>query len=356
MLSREFDYELPESLIVQAPPTRREDARLLVLRPGSGGNPAIEHRGIRDLPSMFGSGDVLVVNETKVFPARLRLRKAGTGGAVEALLVREEAPGTWEAMLRPSGRLKAGLEFVPAPEPQAAPVMRLGGGGAGRWTLTELMPGIIARLMEEVGEMPLPPYIARPGGDSAMAALDRERYQTVYARVPGSIAAPTAGLHFTPALMAEAEARGVVIARVVLHIGPGTFKLIRADDTDSHVMDPERFEMPRETVAAVAAARAAGKRVIPVGTSSVRVLETVGARLLAGERGPFSGEATLFIQPGHSFAFGNGMLTNFHLPRSAPYAMTAAMAGLGNLRAAYRAAIEEEYRFLSYGDAMLILR
>ena len=312
---------------------------------------------------MVGPGDVLVINETMVFPARLRLRKAATGGAIEALLVREVSAGRWEAMLRPSGRLKAGMEFVPAQErgsagePGSAPVMRLeGGGGPGGWSLVELEPGVAARLMEEAGEMPLPPYIDRPPGDAGKAALDRERYQTVYARVGGSIAAPTAGLHFTPALMAGVEARGAAIARVVLHIGPGTFRLIRAEDADSHVMDPERFEMTREAAEAVAGARAAGRRVIPVGTSCVRVLETVGARLMAGERGPFSGEAGLFIQPGHAFVFGDGMLTNFHLPRSAPYAMTAAMAGLDNLRAAYRAAIEARYRFLSYGDAMLILR
>src|SRR6059036_3063782 len=254
----DLDYVLPLELVAQEPPAERTDARLLVLDRGSG---LVRHAGIGDLPRLLRPDDLLVLNDTRVIPARVRGRRP-SGGRLELLLVRplgEE--GEWEALVR--GTPRAG-ERVHLPEGYGEWVAALGDGG---WRLRLAVDGPVLAWLERVGEVPLPPYISRPGGPTA---ADRERYQTVYARVPGAVAAPTAGLHFTPALLAEAEARGVAIARVVLHVGPGTFRPVTAADPAEHVLDPEAYEIPPAAAQALRAARAAGGRVIAVGTTVVR--------------------------------------------------------------------------------------
>ncbi len=340
----ELDYHLPRERIAQEPATRRDDARLLHLDRATG---RMAHRIFRDLPSILGAEDVLVLNESAVIPARVDLTKP-TGGAVEALFLRALGDGAWEALLRPSGRLAPGT------------VLRHGGVALvaeartvpGRWRLRPAGEGAIEDLLVRAGRVPLPPYIRRQG-DAGVARADRERYQTIYAARPGSVAAPTAGLHFTPALLAAVAARVAGVARVALHVGPGTFRPVTAARVEDHRMDPEAFTVPPEALAVMRRARAAGRRIVAAGTTSVRVLETLGANGLGGE-GEVAGETALFITPGFRFRLTGAMLTNFHHPRSTPYCLVAALAGLDRIRRAYAEGLARGYRFLSYGDAMLI--
>jgi S-adenosylmethionine:tRNA ribosyltransferase-isomerase len=343
----DFDYELPEELIAQAPAERRDGARLLVLARGTG---KVAHRDIGDLPALLREGDLLVVNDTKVLPARLFGRRT-TGGKVEALLL-EPSPadgeGCWSAMVRAGGSLQPGEDVD-----MGAGALRLVAPlGSGRWVV-RAAGGDLDALMEAAGKLPLPPYIRRDVEDER-DAMDRVRYQTVFARRPGAIAAPTAGLHLTEELLETLAAGGVGLARVTLHVGVGTFLPIRSDDLDAHDMHEERYEIGTEAAAAIRAARSEGRRIVAVGTTTVRTLEAAAAASPDGL--PQAGDARtdLFIRPGHRFRCVDALLTNFHLPRSTLLCLVSALAGRERVLAAYREAVRERYRFYSYGDAMLI--
>ncbi len=338
-----FDYELPPERIAQRPAEPREAARLLVLDRSSG---ALAHAGVAGLPGWLRAGDLLVVNATRVLPARLRGAKR-SGGRAEALLLGpvRSTPGHWRALLRCRGRLRPGLVF------------RFGDGAAAfDAELCALHEDgeVELRIAAEIdpyraGEPPLPPYIRRPAHDQA----DDARYQTVFARVPGAVAAPTAGLHLGSALLAQLAAAGIERADVVLHVGPGTFRPLGPEALARGTLHAERFELPEATADEIARTRARGGRVIAVGTTTTRVLEACaapGRRVTAGH-----GETDLFLRPGSQFSVVDALLTNFHLPRSSLLLLVSAFAGRELVFAAYREAIEQGYRFYSYGDAMLIL-
>jgi S-adenosylmethionine:tRNA ribosyltransferase-isomerase len=335
MRIEDLDYALPPELIAQEPAAKRTAARLLVLA-----GDALGHRTVADLPSLLRPGDLLVLNDARVIPARVHGRRP-TGGRLELLLL-EDTGGEWEAIVRGAPRVG---EVVHLPDGRGTWNASLGDG---RWRLALDVGGDVLAWLDRVGEVPLPPYIERPGGPSA---ADRERYQTTFARVPGAVAAPTAGLHFTPALLSALEAAGVGQATVTLHVGPGTFMPIRGGDLAAYTMAPERYVVPEETVARIAATRAAGGRIVAVGTTTVRTLESAAAD---GTLRSGAGAAALFIRPGHRFQVVDALLTNFHLPRTPLLALVAALTGWERLRAAYDVAVRERYRFYSYGDAMLI--
>jgi len=316
---------------------------LLLLRRDTG---RLEHRFFRELPELLRPGDLLVLNRSRVFPARLLGRRPG-GGSAELLLVRQRAAELWEALVRPGRRLRPGTTITIAPDFAA----RIEDGALrAPLRLVRLLAGADGAdaALERHGHVPLPPYIRRADTDA-----DRERYQTVFSREPGSVAAPTAGLHFTPALLERLAARGVETTTVLLHVGPGTFRPVEVADVREHRVDPERFTIPGEAATAVNRARAAGRRVIAVGTTSTRTLEAAtgdDARLNAGD-----GETALVIVPGHSFRALDGLLTNFHLPRSSLLLLVSAFAGRERVLGAYHEAVRSGYRFYSYGDAMLVL-
>jgi S-adenosylmethionine:tRNA ribosyltransferase-isomerase len=334
----DLDYVLPEELIAQEPAPSRAAARLLVAERER----APRHEAVRDLPALLRAGDLLVLNDTRVVPARVRGRRP-SGGRLELLFVRPAGKDEWEALVRGTPRVG---EHVHLPEASGAWTAALGDG---LWRLRVETGGAVLDWLERVGEVPLPPYVRRPQGPTA---TDRERYQTVFAAVPGAVAAPTAGLHFTAELLAALEAAGVATARVTLHVGPATFQPLREDDLDRVRLGPERWRVPAETAARVGATRAAGGRVVAVGTTTVRTLESAAdpeGVLRAGV-----GETTLFIRPGHRFRCVDGLLTNFHLPRSPLLALVAAFAGWERVRALYEEAVARRYRFYSFGDAMLL--
>ncbi len=337
---------MPDALIAREPAARREAARLLVVGAGD----ALEHRTFADFPSLLRAGDVLVINETRVVRARLQATRE-RGGRAELLLLRPRAHAAfdpfareWLALVRPGRKLRAGAR------------LHIGDAGA---TIVEVLadgPRVVrfddgvdvAVLLEARGEVPLPPYVG--DGDAARA----ERYQTVFARVPGSIAAPTASLHFTHGVLDAIRARGVAVAPLVLDVGIGTFRPMTGATVDEHVMHAERYAIPAETAAAIAAAKHDGRRVIAAGTTVLRALEGAalhGGRLHAGE-----GETDLFVTPGFAFRVVDALLTNFHLPRSTLLVLVSAFAGYGRVRRAYQAAIEHQYRFFSFGDAMFVER
>lgn len=338
MRIEDLDYALPPELIAQEPAAERTAARLLVVSRDGGG---LAHHAVADLPALLRRGDLLVLNDARVVPARVRARRP-TGGRLEVLLVEEDATGEWEALVR--GAPREG-ELVHFTEGQGRWTANLGDG---RWRLRLDVGLPVFDWLDRVGDVPLPPYIHRPDGPSP---VDRERYQTTFARVPGAVAAPTAGLHFTPALLAALDVAGVAHASLTLHVGPGTFLPIRNGDLDGYTMAAERFDIPEQTVTRIAATRAAGGRVVAVGTTTVRALESAaaGGVLAAGP-----GAATLFVRPGHRFAVVDALLTNFHLPRTPLLALVASLTGWERLRAAYDVAVRERYRFYSFGDAMLI--
>jgi S-adenosylmethionine:tRNA ribosyltransferase-isomerase len=342
-----FDYELPEKLIAQHPALRREESRLLVVRVGTG---ELSHHHFRDLPSLLEPGDLIVRNDTKVLPARVTGSRMKTGGKWEGLFLAEPTPGTWEMLAQTRGYPDAGEVFVTESRLQ----LTLTGRTPDRhWLMTPSIPGTPAELLLTHGTMPLPPYIRKGRSEKA----DRERYQTIYAEHPGSVAAPTAGLHFTPELFAELAARGIPSANVTLHVGLGTFAMVKASDPTQHQLHPEWCEVPSATVDAIHAA----KRVIAVGTTSTRTLETASVR--AGSVSdrvtdiiqPFQGESALYIHPPYEFRVVDGLITNFHLPKTTLLLLVQALTGPELLQKAYQEAIREEYRFFSYGDAMLVL-
>jgi len=343
----EYDYELPPERIARKPAEPRDAARLLVLDPSSGRR---EHRVFRDLPEYLSPGDLLVLNETRVLPRRILGRRV-TGGSVEALLVAPAPGGGWRAFVRARRPLEEG-ERIPFEEGalEARVLARRGGGEA---VLAFEREDEVERVLGDVGRAPLPPYVRRSRAEDGLRELDLGRYQTVYARDPGAIAAPTAGLHFTADLLGTLEANGVGIARVTLHVGPGTFLPVRSDPISSHRLEPERYRIDAAAAASIERARAASKRVFAVGTTVVRALE--GAALADGSVSAGEGETSLFVRPPFRFRVVSSLLTNFHLPRSTLLMLVAAFAGRERLLEAYREAVERGYRFYSYGDAMLIV-
>jgi S-adenosylmethionine:tRNA ribosyltransferase-isomerase len=338
--AEDFDFALPDELIAQEPAPRRRDARLLHL-PRSG---APRHLGFADLPELLRSGDLLVLNETRVLPARLRLRRE-SGGAVEAFLVRPSTDGEWLAMLRPSRRLSVGETLEGEGGGFALEIRAL--GDAPR---VAFLGGDAAAILDAHGDVPLPPYIHRP-----TTAADRERYQTVFARVPGAVAAPTAGLHFDEALLADLAGRGVEVARLVLHVGPGTFRPLPDDaDLATHGLDFERYEVPASSAARLLEARGAGRRIVAVGTTVVRSLESWA--LAGSPAAGIAGETDLFVRPPFPFRVVDALVTNFHLPKSSLLCLVSAFVGRERILAVYGEAVRERYRFYSYGDATFLER
>jgi S-adenosylmethionine:tRNA ribosyltransferase-isomerase len=340
-----FDYELSQERIAQEPAEPRDASRLLVLDRGRHG---WEDARFSDLPRWLRAGDCVVVNESRVIPARLLGLLEGEDTAVELLMVRALEGMRWEALVRPGRRLQVGARVSLAHG--AARVTVLDRRAEGVRVVEIEAPWPMKELLERHGRPPLPPYIAR---HDAPKPEDWERYQTVYARPPGSIAAPTAGLHFTPALLERLAAAGVEIHPITLHVGPGTFRPIRTAAVEAHRLAPETAEVPAATAEAVNRARAEGRRVMAVGTTATRTLEW--ASDATGVVQGRSGEADLFICPGHRFRVVDALVTNFHLPRSSLLVLVSALAGRELILAAYAHAVAEGYRFYSYGDAMLIL-
>jgi S-adenosylmethionine:tRNA ribosyltransferase-isomerase len=336
----DFDFELPEAAIARHPGARRDASRLMVLDRARAG---VEHRTFADLPALLSPGDLVVANDTRVLPARLEATKVATGGRVELLLV-EPVDGDerrWRAMVGASKPVRPGAVLRVGDDAELEVVAAEGEG-----FVVVALPEDAATLTARHGRLPLPPYLGR---DAEPA--DTDRYQTIFARGPErSVAAPTAGLHFTPEVLAGLEARGVGFATVTLHVGPGTFLPVRTDDVTEHRMHAERFHVDAATAARVEATRAAGGRVVAVGTTVTRVLETLGRPLREAE-----GSTDAFLRPGHAFTGIDALITNFHLPRSTLIMLVAALAGRERVLEAYRTAVAEGYRFFSYGDAMLIL-
>jgi S-adenosylmethionine:tRNA ribosyltransferase-isomerase len=342
-----FDYVLPAGLIAQVPTPDREAARLLVLDRDTG---AVAHSTIRELPRHLGPGDVLVVNNTKVFPARLLGRRVPSGGAVECLLLARLDDERWEALVHPGQKLRPGGRILFERGGHALEGEVLERRFFGRRVIRlRAEPGLgVDESIDLIGHVPLPPYIHR-----ADDAMDRERYQTVFAGPLGSVAAPTAGLHLTAALLDRLATRGVERAEITLHVGYGTFKPVRVEQVEVHRVDAERFAIPDAAARAINTALGEGRRVVAVGTTTTRALESAVAA--NGRLAPGAGETDLFIHPGFAFRVIGGLLTNFHLPRSSLLMLVCAFAGRERVLAAYREAVEQAYRFYSYGDAMLIL-
>lgn len=353
----DLDFDLPDCLIAQSPPPRREDARLLVVdRRAHAGGTGFMDRGVCDLPDLLRSGDLLVLNDTRVIPGKLLLARQ-TGGRVRGLFLEEVSRGRWRVMLEGSRRLRVGARLTPVrSETDDVSVTLLESLGMGHW-LVDVDPAIAAEgTLDRIGATPLPPYIKRSDDDREQDAHDRQRYQTVYAKRAGAVAAPTAGLHLTDAMLSDIRRRGVDIAFVTLHVGLGTFRPIDADVLQDHKMHRERYEISEATAQAIHSCKARAGRVVAVGTTSVRVLET--AAQLAERKSELvasRGSTSIFIYPPYRFRVVDALLTNFHLPRSTLLALVMAMGGVGRMRAAYRYAVDQGYRFFSYGDAMLIV-
>ncbi len=338
----ELNYQLPDELIALEPAQPRRASRLLVVEKA---HQNWSDRRFEDFPDLLRPDDVLVLNNTRVLPAKFYLRRK-TGGRIEGLWCGCDDDGTWQVLLRRASRLKTGevLEFEGRPEAYEVVVADRGERGAYRLTVRpESDPAIV---LAEVGLTPLPHYIKRE--DQRDEAIDRERYQTVYAREPGAVAAPTAGLHFDTALLEALRSKGVGIVEVTLHVGPGTFQPIESDRTEDHTMHAERYAVEPDVWDSIRQAKSGGRRIVSVGTTSARVLETVA------QTGRLSGETDIFIYAPYSFAVVDVLLTNFHLPRSTLLAMIYAFGGTDLMRRAYAHCIEQRYRFYSYGDAMLI--
>lgn len=341
MKTADFDFFLPPEQIAQTPIEPRDRSRLLVLDRATG---AIQHHHFYEIADYLAPGDTLVVNTSRVIPARLFGAKEHTGGAMQFLLLEQKKLDLWEVMVRPGKKAKPGVRFV-------------FGDGLLVGEITEVLEdgnrlvqfryeGNFYDVLEKIGKMPLPPYITEE-------LMDGERYQTVYSQQLGSAAAPTAGLHFTNELLDRIRAKGVNVAEVVLHVGVGTFKPVKADDITEHHMHSEHYILPKETADLICATKAAGKRVIAVGTTSCRTLESVASKL--GKVAAHEDATSIFIYPGYQFQVLDGLITNFHLPKSTLIMLVSAFAGYENTMHAYETAVKEAYRFFSFGDAMLIL-
>jgi S-adenosylmethionine:tRNA ribosyltransferase-isomerase len=347
VFASEFDFDLPDELIAQHPIEPRDRSRLMVVDRRRG---CWEHRTFAELPELLDPRDVLVRNNTRVLPARLVGRREATGGKWEGLFLREQPGGTWEMLATTRGRPSPGEQIVVG---QGLHLVLEARGAAGSWIVRpnrdiEHQEQPAVALLERHGQTPLPPYIRR-GRESPG---DRLAYQTVYARRPGSVAAPTAGLHFTDQVFTRLDARGIAWIDLTLHVGLGTFRPMEAQQLEDHVMHAEWAELSPLAVGTLQTRRRQGGRIVAIGTTSARTLETAAA---SGTLQPFSGETQLFIRPGHVFHSLDALITNFHLPRSSLLVLVSAWAGLDLIRAAYAEAIRSRYRFFSYGDAMLIL-
>ncbi|WP_028544774.1 tRNA preQ1(34) S-adenosylmethionine ribosyltransferase-isomerase QueA [Paenibacillus taiwanensis] len=336
-----FDFHLPEQLIAQTPLQDRTASRLLTLDRHSG---HIEHHTFTDIIHYLQPGDLLVLNDTRVIPARLFGVKPDTGAKMEVLLLKQEEGDVWEALVKPAKRLKLGAVVTFGEELRAVVVEERDMGGR---LLRFEYDGIFQEILDRLGEMPLPPYIKEQ-------LSDRERYQTVYAKHEGSAAAPTAGLHFTTELLERIKAKGINIASVTLHVGLGTFRPMSAERVEEHVMHAEYYEMPEETASLIRATKANGGRVIAVGTTSARTLETVAQRFADQPIQACSGWTDIFMYPGYQFLVVDALLTNFHLPKSTLVMLVSALAGREHIMHAYEEAVANEYRFFSFGDAMFI--
>ncbi len=363
----DFDFDLPPELIAQVPSPQRDRSRLLVLHRHSG---QVDHRRFRELQGYLRPGDVLVLNNSRVIPARLRGTNAHTTGRFEILLLEENTKNDWWVMLRPGKRARVGTQIVfrdrnDHPTELSATVIETNHEGHRR-LLFQGATNNMMELLDLLGEVPLPPYIVRT--DNNQMEHDRQRYQTVFAQPAGSVAAPTAGLHFTESLLADLSATGVQVCFLTLHVGFGTFAPVKTETIAAHIMHEERYELSKETAHAINEAKSEGRRVIAVGTTTVRVLESVAAQAVPTGTAPprpeviaGSGRTCIFIYPPRDFRIVDGLLTNFHLPRSTLLMLVSAFAAPNGTRgrdlilSAYAAAIRERYRFFSYGDAMLIL-
>ncbi len=353
MLVSDFDFELPEELIAQAPPPERAGARMLRLDRESG---EFRDGWFREFPELLRAGDVLVLNDSRVIPARLLGRKAAPSGElgagkIEVLLTQQVGEWEWRALVRPGKKVHVGdaltFESRDGSTSLTAEIVEYGEFGE-RLLRFAAVPDFFPTL-ERIGHMPLPPYIRRPDD-----AGDRQRYQTVYAQQPGSAAAPTAGLHFTPEILEWIRARGVIVCFVTLHVGLGTFQPVRVERVEEIRLHAEHYTLPEETAVAVNCARAEGRRVIAAGTTTVRTLEHCALVADGGDLASHSGSTSIFISPGFSFRVVGGLLTNFHLPQSSLLMLVSAFAGREKVLAAYRHAVVEGYRFFSYGDCMFV--
>jgi S-adenosylmethionine:tRNA ribosyltransferase-isomerase len=340
----ELEYDLPPELIAQTPAPSRDASRLLMIDRARGG---VEDHAFSELPGLLRAGDCLVVNNSRVIPARVLSRDAD-GREVELLFVAPVDERGWRALTRPGRRSRVGVELLVGDAPAAR--LRVVGADADGPRVVERLDGSIEDLLREHGRLPLPPYIDR---FAAPTAEDLERYQTVYARPPGSIAAPTAGLHFTPGLLDALRRRGVEVSELTLHVGPGTFRPIKTAKVEDHALPPERVAVPSSVAATVNRARDDGRRVIAVGTTTARALESAVGR--DGRVRPLDGEAHVYITPGFTFRAVDALLTNFHLPRSSLLVLVVAFAGRELILKSYGHAVRAGYRFYSYGDATLIL-
>ncbi len=353
---KDFDYHLPERLIAQKPADKRDASRLLVVDRKTGN---IEHRHFYEITDYLREGDLLILNDSRVIPARLFGVKDGTGAKVEFLLIRRTEGDRWETMVRPGRRLKPGDSVTFSEDPLlAAKILDYGSDGT---RIVEFSyDGIFMERLEEIGSMPLPPYIQRPSEEE-----DRERYQTVYSREEGSVAAPTAGLHFTKELLSEAEQKGVELAYVTLHVGIGTFRPVKCETVEEHSMHFEEYSVSEKAAELINRALREGRRVISVGTTSVRTAESAAffdenAVRADGGRGcwqvrPGEGSTDIFIYPGYEFKIIDSLITNFHLPKSTLLMLISALYDREKILEVYEEAVKEEYRFFSYGDAMIIL-
>lgn len=351
MLTSDFDYELPRELIAQHPPAERQSARMMVLNRAE---QTFTHKSFTDLPSYLRSGDLIVLNDTRVFPARLHGMWSDTPGKVELFLLEPlSAANEWEALLGSGRPARAGLVASFANGLLSAEVLRRSERTEGAVIVRLGFQGDLQDILDLCGETPLPPYIMRTQPNAALQREDAERYQTVYAEHTGAVAAPTAGLHFSKEMLSNLEASGIEIAKITLHVGPGTFRPVQVENPEDHPMHSERYEVPEAAADAINRCRSRNGRILCVGSTTVRTLET-----MAAEHGSTavacSGRSKLFIREPYHFTFTDMMVTNFHLPKSTLIMMVAALAGRKFVLNAYHAAIAEQYRFFSYGDCMLI--
>ncbi len=341
----EYDYELPKELIAQTPSEKRENCKMMVLDRNT---QTIEHKHFYDITDYFDKNDVLVLNNTKVIPARLFGRK-NTGAHIEVFLLKQIGDKTWEVLINPSKRVKEDSIIEISPDMYVKVLTRQ---NEGKWLVKLNYDGDFYNILDKVGNIPLPPYIERTMTDEQLKHLDYDRYQTVYAQKEGSVAAPTAGLHFTQEILEKLKAKGVQVCYVTLNVGLGTFRPVKVENILEHKMDSEEFEIPAETARIINEAKRTGKRITAVGTTTVRTLETCMKKY--DEILEVIDDSTLFIYPGFEYKVVDRLLTNFHLPKSTLIMLTSAFAGKDFVFKAYKEAIEHKYKFYSYGDCMLI--
>jgi len=347
MLVSEFNYELPEELIAQYPSEKRENSRMMVLDKAAH---TISHKHFYDIVDLINDDCVLILNDTKVIPARLFGEKEETGAKIEVFLLKEHENHDWEVLIKPSKRVKPGTIINISPELTATVKNELEDDG--KWLVHLDYEGNIYEVLQHVGNIPLPPYIERKMTSDELKKLDFERYQTVYALNEGSVAAPTAGLHFTREILDRLKAKGVEIGYVTLNVGLGTFRPVKCDNVLDHKMDSETFEIPAETAELINKAKSQGKKIVAVGTTTVRTLET--AYKIYGEIKECQNSSTLFIYPPYEFKVVDNLITNFHLPKSTLLMLVSALMGKDFIFEAYKEAIKEKYRFYSYGDCMYL--